>query len=109
MCGMFNLDKWDNDAEYLVLDDIGMQYIGGHRKALWGAQKEIVLTDKYRKKRSVKWNKPMIFLGNASDDPRNGLCQDMGHSKDRAMFVDYREKEWYLDNCVVVDVRARMY
>ena len=60
MCGMFDLNVWDNDAEYLVLDDIPFDYIGGSgmRKALWGGQREIVLSDKFHRKRTVTWGKP---------------------------------------------------
>ena len=39
MCGMFNLDVWDHNAEYLLLDDVPFEYIGGGRKALWGGKR----------------------------------------------------------------------
>lgn len=103
MCGMFNLDKWDNDATYLVIDDMAFESIT-NRKALWGSQKEIVLTDKFLRKRSVKWGKPMIVIQNPGWDFRN---LPFGNGKGR--LENMQELEWYTDNCVVVTVTEPMY
>lgn len=65
MCGAFMLDLWDDSAEYLVLDDFqdDSRFLYLY-KQFFGAQKEFVLTDKYRKKKCVKWGKTIIWLNN---------------------------------------------
>lgn len=94
---MFNLNVWDNDAEYLILDDIPFEFIGGGgmRKALWGSQKELTLSDKFLRKRSVKWNKPMIILCNGGEDYR---FKTSGY-----------EKEWYDGNSHVVEINEKLW
>jgi len=100
---MFNLDIWDHNAEYLVCDDIPFEYFGGGRKALWGAQKELVLTDRYRRKMSVKWNKPMIYLSNPGEDFRYAK-----NSKGWPI-LNGDEIEWYMANCQMVTVTEKMW
>lgn len=96
MCGMFDLNVWDNDAEYLVLDDIPFDYVGGSgmRKALWGAQREIVLSDKFHRKRTVTWGKPLIFLGNEGDR--------ISFITDTKVIKNHLEREWYEESMVEV-------
>lgn len=106
MAGLFNLDAWDEEAKYLILDDISFKHIGGHRKTLWGAQKEVVLTDKFRRKRSYKWGKPMIFLCNRSDDFRY-LMDD--NRRNPSLYLTDSEMDWYLANSVVVEIDNKMY
>lgn len=72
-CGQFNLDDWDDGAEYAVLDDFGGFKFFPHWKGWLGGQREFVVTDKYRKKKTVKWGKPAIWLCNPEDDPRGDL------------------------------------
>lgn len=64
MSGSFMLDLWDDDAEYLVLDDFQDWSKFFMFKQFFGGQEEFVVSDKYRKKRSVKWGKPCIILAN---------------------------------------------
>ena len=63
MCNMFSLDKWDSDANYLVLDDIEWKFLP-HKKQLLGGQKEFTVTDRYKPKRTVQWGKPCIYCIN---------------------------------------------
>lgn len=93
----FNLRDWNSEAAYLVLDDVAFKYIGGHRKGLWGAQKEVVISDKYMKKKTYKWGKPCIFVCNEDDDFREN--SDLKRS----------EIEWYFANSVIVEVTQKMY
>jgi len=104
MCGLFCLSAWDDQADYLVLDDISFDFIGGSRKTLWGSQKELVLTDKFARKRVVKWGKPMIFLCNQGEDFRY-MCTKDGRNK----LLSEHELNWYEANCVIVEVNAPMY
>lgn len=103
MCGLFNLSVWDDEAEYLVIDDISFEHWGGSRKALWGAQKELTLTDKFARKRAVKWGKPMIVLCNDGDDFRYLLDK-----RDRPILRN-AELQWYKDNTVIVEVTVPLY
>lgn len=63
MCGGFNLDDWDEDADYLVADDIPWKYMPS-KKCFLGCQQEFVLTDKYRQKRTVTFGMATIYSMN---------------------------------------------
>jgi hypothetical protein len=63
MNGLFNLDDWNNEANYLIIDDIELQFLQP-KKALFFAQKTFVTTDKYKKKHTIKWGKPLLYLCN---------------------------------------------
>lgn len=71
-CGQFNLDDWNDNATYIVLDDFNIKFFP-QWKSFFGAQKQFVLTDKYRKKRTVSWGRPLIFLCNPDLHPRGIL------------------------------------
>jgi len=89
--GQFNIDDWNDNAKYAVLDDLNIQFLPNY-KFWFGAQKSGVLTDKYRKKRTVEWGRPLIWVGN--DDPR------------RASNVDY---EWMLLNTIFVEITEPLF
>jgi len=69
MACYFNLSLWDDEAEYIFVDDMDVpgkkleEYFRSW-KAFFGAQKEFTLTDKYAKKKRVTWGKPMIYISN---------------------------------------------
>lgn len=65
---LINLDDWNPEATYIVFDDFDWKFFP-NKKAFWGAQKTFVLTDKYRKKHTVHWGKPMIYICNEDQDP----------------------------------------
>jgi len=69
---MLNLDDWDDDAKYIVLDDFDIKFFP-QWKSFFGAQKSFVLTDKYRKKRTVQWGKPLIWVCNYEGLPSRVL------------------------------------
>jgi len=89
--GQFNIDDWNDKAEYAVIDDFNVDFLPNY-KFWFGAQRSGVLTDKYRKKRTVEWGRPLIWLGN--DDPR------------RARTVDF---EWMLLNSIFVQVNEPLF
>jgi len=64
MCGQFNLDDFRDDVLYGVFDDFTIDSIKYSYKQWMGCQKQFTLTDKYKRKRTVKWGKPSIFLMN---------------------------------------------
>ena len=103
MCGLFDYDQWDDEADYLVLDDIPFDFFHGMRKSLWGSQLQLVITGKYRKPRSVRWGKPMIWLCNEG--------QDFITLRDKRgeLYLDYAECDWYKKNATIVDVQNKLY
>lgn len=103
MCALFNVDVWDAEAEYLVIDDINFEYMGGARKALWGAQLEFTVTGKYRKNRSVRWGKPMIFCCNPANDFRI-MTDKRGNN-----LLEASEIAWYEANSLIVEITEKMY
>jgi len=103
MCGMFNLSVWDDQADYLILDDISFEFVGGSRKSLWGSQKELTLTDKFCRKRAVKWGKPLIFLCNADGDFRYQV------DRQGRPICWGNEKEWYEQNSVIVEIDDKLF
>nr|WAE43016.1 MAG: replication associated protein [Cressdnaviricota sp.] len=90
--GMFNLDDWDNDADYLILDDFDWKFIPS-KKGLIGAQNTIVLSDKYRKKQTLIWGKPVIILSNHDGDVYN-TCD---------------ERTWLLSNCTYFILHNKLF
>jgi len=92
-CGQFNLDDWDDGARYCVLDDFDVKFFP-QWKSFLGSQKCFVLTDKYRKKRTVNWGKPTIWLCNPECDPRKYLVFAL---------------DWIDANCVIVELEEKLY
>jgi len=93
LCGQFNLDDWDDSAGYIVLDDFDVKFFP-QWKSFLGCQRCFVLTDKYRKKRTVQWGKPCIWLCNPEYDPRGELG---------------RHREWLELNCVFVRLEVPLF
>jgi hypothetical protein len=89
---MFNLDDWNYAGGYLVIDDIAWQYVPS-KKALFGAQKTFTLTDKYRKKQTIDWGKPCIYL-----------CND-----DMDEYATCTERYWLKENCVYYKLTNKLY
>jgi len=91
---MSNLDVWDGNATYLIIDDIKWEYIP-QKKSLFGAQHEFTLTDKYKKKKRIKWGKPCIYLFNPEDSPMSGLFG--------------AELEWYMLNTTYIYINTPLF
>ncbi|UDN67448.1 replication-associated protein [robinz virus RP_212] len=72
MCGLFNLDEWSDDSRLVILDDIDPKFFP-HWRGFLGCQKNITVTDKYRKKRRLRNGLPCIWLCNEEMDPRRAL------------------------------------
>lgn len=86
---LFNLGDWDDDAQYLVWDDIPFAFITA-RKAFFGAQQQITITDKYKRKKTVVWGKPCIFLDNKFPRWPAG------------------EEDWYEENTCIVYIEQHL-
>jgi len=94
LCGQFNLDDWDDQASYIVLDDFNIKFFP-QWKSFLGAQKRFVLTDKYRKKRTVSWGKPCIWCCNDDNDPTR--------------VVSGAELEWIIANCLIFRLSGPLF
>ena len=89
---MFNLDDWNPNASYLVIDDIEWTFVPC-KKGLFGAQQQLTITDKYRKKQTLIWGKPVIYLCNPDDD----------------VYFTCKETKWLLDNCTYVYLNKPLF
>jgi hypothetical protein len=89
--GMKDLNTWDHDAEYLVMDDMPWEFVPD-KKAFFGAQRTVSLTAKFKRIRTYDWGKPLIFLCNYNP----WHCWD-------------KEPEWYGDRTVVFEITNKMY
>lgn len=69
-CNYFDLSQWDDQAEYVIFDDmdvdpdVPLEKYFRSWKAFFGAQKQFTVTDKYCRKKTVKWGKPLIWISN---------------------------------------------
>jgi len=78
----------------MVLDDIKWEYVPA-KKALFGGQKEFTLSDKYRRKRRIKWGKPIILLFNEDEDPWPLLSE--------------LERKFYKENVIRVFINNKIF
>lgn len=97
---MFNVDKWDTSADYLVIDDMPFENIHAVKSVLGGGG-EWEDTGKFRSTKTVKWYKLCtIWLANRGpdEDPRY-------HQKYKNM------QEWIDKNIVIVELNIgeKMY
>lgn len=65
-----NLDTWNEEAKYLIIDDIDWKFLS-NKKCWLTAMGENTVTDRYRPKRDIVNYKPCIYLCNPDQDPRN--------------------------------------
>lgn len=89
---MTNMDTFDNTADYIIFDDFDFEFMP-QKKSWWGAQHEFNVTDKYRKKQTITWGKPLIYLCNPDSDP-------------------YRSKlwnEWFEATCIRVVLDNKLF
>ena len=64
MNGSWNVDCYDDDALYGVLDDIPWESLQRYYKGIMGLQQDVTVTDKYKKKSVIKGGRPVIILTN---------------------------------------------
>lgn len=80
---------WDDNATYLVLDDIDWTFVP-NKRGFFGGQKSFVITGKYMKMKTIQWNKILIYLTNN--------LPDFG--------VD---TEWFHANCTIINLNKPLY
>jgi hypothetical protein len=91
MQGMWNVESYCDDAEYGVLDDITWDSLKVSYKALLGWQRDITVTDKYRKKCNYTHGKGVIVLSN--ELPAFSL-EEYEWLRKNVHFVQFTEKVW---------------
>lgn len=64
MNGAWNIECYDDRANYGVLDDIEWDSLKRYYKGLLGCQTNVTVTDKYKKKSIIRGGKPVIILTN---------------------------------------------
>lgn len=91
MQGTWNLERYDDDADYGVLDDIPWENLQRYYKGIMGLQKDVTVTDKYRRKTVIKGGKPVIVVSNNIPD------------------FSTEEKNWLDMNVVFVGIHEKVY
>ena len=91
MLGVFDLNAWREDYDYIVFDDISFNSMGFF-KCWFGAQKEFSITDKYLRKWRIKHGRPTIACFN--QDIRCCVWGDV---------------EWMEANCVFVEIVNNLF
>lgn len=84
--GLFNLEKWDESADYIVVDDVEWDFFP-NKKQLLTAMGECEVSDKYKSKRTLYNYKPAIICLNQMPDFR----QDAEYWRVNAVFVHLTE------------------
>ena len=64
MQGAWNVDAYDDEADYGVLDDIPWENLQRYYKGLLGIQMDVTVTDKYKKKSVITHGRPVIVITN---------------------------------------------
>lgn len=95
--GDFRLSDWDQDASYVIFDDMEMEKIPSWKVWL-GSMGEMVLYDRYCPKTRLKWGpkKCCIILCNPGVDWR--------YSKEWG-----REREWCEGNIEVISINENLF
>nr|UBJ26197.1 replication-associated protein [Red panda feces-associated genomovirus] len=60
----WNVDCYSDNAEYGVLDDIEWPALQRYYRGIMGLQRDVTVTDKYRKKSVIAGGKPVLILSN---------------------------------------------
>lgn len=92
--GAIDISTFDTNATYAVFDDFNWDFLP-YKKQFVGAQREFVVTDKYRKKQTIEWGKPLIILWNEDNDPWDRFSR--------------RELDWYKENTIRVVLKEPLF
>jgi len=89
--GQTSMSDWDDDARYIVFDDIEWKYIP-NKKSLLTQMGDCTVTDKYVRKMSIYNNKPAIVCCNAA--PLHDTIEDAQYWQANSTIV-YIERELF--------------
>lgn len=65
MMGAWNVECYDDRADYGVMDDIDWDNLKRYYKGIMGLQQDVTVTDKYKKKSVINGGRPVIMVSNA--------------------------------------------
>ncbi|KAF8460350.1 hypothetical protein DFH94DRAFT_618626, partial [Russula ochroleuca] len=92
----WDITQIDETSNYIVVDD--MPFSDPHHFKNWqpflGSQLQFTVTDKYTRKKPIRWGKPCIYLNN--QDPLEANLPDW-------------QKQWLQANCIFVNLDHRLY
>lgn len=91
MNSMWNAECLDDSAKYGVLDDIPWENLKFNYKGMMGMQRDVTVTDKYRKKCVYKGGKPVIVLSNEMPE------------------FTVAESNWISENVVILGITGKCY
>jgi len=91
MQGIWNMACLDDRAMYTVFDDIEFESIRYIYKQLFGMQKDVNFTGKYRRPTHFTWGMPIIFLSN------------------ELPVFDCPTYEWMQSNVIFVEIKCRLF
>lgn len=89
---MSDLATFSPEAKYIVMDDIPFGFMP-NKKQWWGAQLEFTATDKYHRKKQIRFGKPLIFVCNPEDHPRTTPFWNV----------------WFEDNSVEINITDTLF
>lgn len=96
---MYDLDAFRLSAEYVIFDDIAIEFV--HAIKCWvGSMGEFVDTDKYRKKRRIKWGPHKCCII---------LCNEDQASDWRFSQTWKSNQTWFDENVLVVEINRPLY
>lgn len=95
----YDLAEWRQDAEYVIFDDILMEYV--HAIKCWiGSMGSFTDTDKYRKKQRIRWGPHKCCII---------LCNDDRGSDWRYQKLWTENSTWFEENILVVELNRPLY
>lgn len=83
------MEQLNNEAEYAIFDDFEDWTTFKQYKQWLGAQKQFVVTDKYKKKIDYFWGKPSIILTN--------------------IYPEFKDQDWIVANCFICKLNKALY
>nr|CAG8683419.1 10651_t:CDS:1 [Entrophospora candida]CAG8687549.1 3003_t:CDS:1 [Entrophospora candida] len=100
-CNTHNLATWDDDAEYVILDNFQWNFNKGEYKTtkfdtykgMIGCQKQFEMTDKYQPKKTINGSIPCIILCNPDQNLLNAL--------------DNNQRKWFNLNVTIIDLKEQ--
>lgn len=96
---MYDLAEYDPDASYVVFDDIAIDLV--HAVKCWvGSMGQFTDTDKYRKKKRIRWGPKKCTII---------LCNEDEGSDWRYSDTWKKNRTWFEENITVVELTQPMY
>ena len=101
ICNMWSMDQWENAMPFTIMDDIdpnsdptkGLNF--AWYKGFFGAQKAVIMTDKYRSKKIVPNGKPLIWINNNPIESVFTAASDQRYIQKNMVMIDIGSRSLY--------------